>query len=367
MILATKQLKEVCSTALTALDADGKGSSVSKIKETLELKAEGRNLFLNITNREYYVSVKFPLDHDETFHSTVNANTFLKLIAELTSDTVELSGQSTYLSVKANGSYKIPYIFEGDELMTLPEISVTDPDIVMNVSGEILNSILLFNSKEIQKASVSQPVQKLYYIDEKGCITFTSGATVNNFTLEKPVKLLVNDKLVKLFKLFKKDTVKFSLGHEAVSETMIQTRVSFETEQIKLTAITPSDDSLISRVPVERIRTLATKNHNNKAVVNKVSFLEALKRLALFNVNNIISVEAGEKGIQLKSGENVEKLTVENGSQLQDYTFLISLSNLQTVLETTTEQYVTVSFGDHTAVTVSKGSVVAIVPEARLR
>ena len=46
---------------------------------------------------------------------------------------------------------------------------------------------------------VSNPIQRLYYMDERGAVTFTSGACINNFTLEKPVKILLNNKLVKLF------------------------------------------------------------------------------------------------------------------------------------------------------------------------
>ena len=74
-------------------------------------------------------------------------------------------------------------------------------------------------------------------MDEKGAITFTNGACVNSFTLEQPVKLLFNNRLVKLFKLFKDESVKFTIGYDPISDDIIQTKVRFATSDIIITAI----------------------------------------------------------------------------------------------------------------------------------
>lgn len=47
----------------------------------------------------------------------------------------------------------------------------------------------------------------MYYFDKDGALTFTSGACVNKFTANVQSKLLFNDRLVKLFKLFKDASV----------------------------------------------------------------------------------------------------------------------------------------------------------------
>lgn len=368
MILETKLFKEVCSTILSAID----NSELSTLKETLELKTEGTSLFLNVTNREYFASAKFNLEHEEDFHATVNATQFLKLVATLTSSQLELIAHDTYLAIKANGNYKLPYIFEDNHLLELPEIIIENPTVTMSVSGDTLNSILQFNSKEIAKASVAQPIQKLYYIDEQGCITFTTGACVNNFTLPEPIKVLINNRLVKLFKLFKKEMVTFTLGYDAVitgeNSEIIQTKVKFETPSIILTAITPSTDQMLSKVPVERIRTLANKARGCKAVLNKDAFLQAVTRLSLFTNNDTLDMTCTVDNIVIRSGENEETLTVENGSnvteELASYSMLVNLTSLKIVLETCTEQYVTMGYGDHTAITINRGGVINVIPES---
>ena len=49
MILSTKEFKEVCSLILAATDAN----ELSTLTETLELITEGRNLYLNVTNKDF--------------------------------------------------------------------------------------------------------------------------------------------------------------------------------------------------------------------------------------------------------------------------------------------------------------------------
>ena len=128
----------------------------------------------------------------------------------------------------------------------------------------------------------------MYYVDEKGAITFTSGACINNFTLEQPVKLLFNLRLVKLFKLFKSGNVHFSIGHDSLDNGIIQTKVKFETENISITAILSCDDEMISSVPVNAIRGRAEDNYPYTCVLNSSILLESIKRMTPFTVSDAI-------------------------------------------------------------------------------
>ena len=149
LLLKSKEFKEACSTILAATDS----SELSTLTETLELKAEGKVLYLNVTNKEYYCSVKFNLDQEESFHATVNASLFLKLIAAVTSEAIELNVQTNYVSVKANGNYKIPLIFKDDKLLEVPAITIDNVTNTFTIGGEILDSIMNYNSKELLKGT----------------------------------------------------------------------------------------------------------------------------------------------------------------------------------------------------------------------
>ena len=244
MIISTEEFRKVCSTILSGVD----GSELSALTETLAMNTVGNVLRLTVTNKEYFLAVSFPLDHEEDFHASVNANLFLKLIAAITTETIELTIHDTYINIKANGNYKLPLIFENDKLMEVPEIVINNPTVTMNLPSSVLESIVNFNAKQLAIGTAAKPVQKMFYVDQEGCITFTSGACVNNFTLPIPVKVLFNSRLVNLFKLFKGSNITFNLGYDPISETIIQTKVSFENANIKLIAVTGCDDNLLNQV-----------------------------------------------------------------------------------------------------------------------
>lgn len=395
MIINTKNFKNCCSKILAATDT----SEISILTETLELKTIGRILYLNVTNREYYVSVKFPLDHDEEFHATVNANMFLKLISQTTTEDIELAIVDNVLNVKANGSYQFPLIYDKDKLLELPEIIINNKTVEMGIDSDVLDSIAQYNSKELNKGSVARPVQKMYYIDEQGCITFTTGACVNSFSLEKPVKILLSNKIVKLFKLFKGATVHdvikateseeitkkvqenyqnslihFTLGYDALSDDIMQTKVSFETNDVALTAIIACDDVLLNSVPASAIRARANNNYPYSVTINKEALLGAIGRLLLFTNDKKIRAygefEFNSESVVIRDikKDNSETIKYDNVTNIYDgnsYKLFLDLMDFQVTLESCIEDDINLSFGDGKAVVLTRKNIKNIIPEMR--
>lgn len=369
MIINSEKLKNVCQKILTAVD----NNELSVITETLELKTVDNVLFMNVTNKEYYASIKLELNTPESFHATVNANVFLKLISQITTEDIEIAVKENYMIVRGNGEYKLPLIFDNEKLLELPEIVINNKVKEFNISSEILNSILTYNSKELLRGTISKPVQKLYYIDEQGAITFTSGACVNKFTLAEPVKILLNNRIVKLFKLFTAPEVKFTLGYDALSEEIMQTKVSFETEDIKLTAIISCDDTLLNSVPVTAIRSRADNLYDYSVTIDKNSFLQTINRLAIFTaMKNTVkpyssfTFYADHLTIWDVDKENHEDVPYVNSGIAGEYEATLDLLDLKAVLETCVEQYVSLSFGNHQAFVLSRSNVKNIIPEIRV-
>lgn len=370
-IIRSEDLKDVCSKILTAVDS----TELSIVTETLELYANDGVLTVSVTNREYFAEVKLKLDDVSDFHATVNAMLFLKLVSQITTDTIELSVSGNVLEVKGNGKYKLPLIYDNEELLVLPKIEINNVTSEFNISSDVLNSILTYNSKELTKGTISRPVQKLYYVDEQGAITFVNGACVNSFTLESPVKLLFNNRLVKLFKLFKEGSVKFTLGYDAISDDIIQTKVKFETEDVTITAVLSCDDTLLSSVPVSAIRGRANGEYPYSVTVDKASLIQTINRLTLFNnTSNAYSklygtFEFGEKAVTIydTNHENCESIYYQNEtSNVEDvYTAMFNLTEFKTTLETCNEPYLTMNFGDGSAMVISRGNIKNVVPEVK--
>ena len=369
IINSTKEFKEVCKTILMAIDT----SEQSLVSETLELVNENEVLTLSVTNREYFVSVKLPLQEEETFCATVNANLFLRLVSQLTTDTLELVADGNSLVIKADGTYKLPLIYKDENLLELPRIDLSNITTNMNISGLVLNSILTYNSRELQSAKVVyKPVQKMYYLDDKGAITFTTGACVNSFDLERPVKLLLSQKVVKLFKLFlEDDKVAFELAQDPNVDGTVSTKVRFSTDNIEITAITPSDTQLIESVPVDVIRATANKGYDYSVVLDKEYLVKALSRLALFKKDDLtVALELAFKtdSCTLTYCDNKEVLGYQDGQpEGLDYTMYLNINTLKNIVDGCLEEYLTLSFGDHKGVVLSRQSIKNVIPELVMR
>ena len=349
--------------------------------ELVELSTEGNTLKLSVTNNEYYVSTLFNLEEAEDMKATINASLFLKLISQITTETLEIIKKDNYIQINANGKYKIPIIFSNDKMMELPKIDIMNPTVNMELDTEILRSILQYNSKELQKGVISNgEIQKLHYVDEQGAVTFTTGACVNNFTLSKPIKILLNNKIVKLFKLFDSETVDFTLGYDALSNDIIQTKIKIASNNVVLTAILNCDNSLLKMIPTDKIRNRANTVYPYTINVSKNGLLQAISRLMtmimpnkakssdpsqfqptakfVFSKDKVTIWDLGE--------ENCEEVIITNYNGENDYTALFNLNDVKLTLDTCIEPYLAISFGDSEAMVISRLNILNVIPECSL-
>lgn len=375
MILKLEDLKNACTKILTAID----NNSDSNLNGKVELKTTDGILYLNATNKEYFVKVKLA-QCAEDFHATVTADLFLKLVAQLCTEDVEFTIDDSQLFIKADGKYKLPLIYDMDHVLDLSEIIINNPTVNFEIDGAILDSILRNNSKELLKlaknktAAVNQ-IQKMYYIDEEGAITFTTGACVNKFTLAKPVKLLLNGNLVKLFSLFKNVPVNFTLGYDAISDEIIQTKVKFEADDVCVTAILNCDDTLIKSMPAELVRNMAFNDYPYVITMEKDALLKAIKRLITLSANDLgakvpgrFTFNKSECIVSDYSKENVETIKYANDFA-NDFTYevMFDLVDFKLALENNNDQYITLSFGNEQALVIAKDNIYSVIPEMRTK
>lgn len=372
MIFKTKNLQEVCSKILPAVET----SEMSSISDVLQLKARNGILTLAVTNREYYVEVSIDTVEDVDFNATVNASLFLKLVSQLTAEDIEMVVDGNVLKVKANGVYKFPLIFDDDKLMELPTIELENVVKEFDIPSSILNSILTYNVRELDKGTIVLPVQRMFYVDENGAITFTTGACVNSFELAEPVRILLNKRLVKLFKLFKDCPVHFKLAYDAYegSDELIQTKVMFETGDITITSILTCDNNVLSQVTVSAIRGRANNVYPYSVVINKNELMQTLNRLMLFTsssseieVKSNIMFTFGVDGVVVSDvrGDNQEKIKYLNevSGLTNGYKAVLDIVDLKMTLETCNESTITMAFGDGSAFVISRGNIKNVIPE----
>lgn len=373
MVLNTKELREVADKVLSAVDS----SDIAALTDNLEIENVDSQLIMSISSKEYFVSVKLPLETNEDFHVTVNAHLFLNLISQITTEDVELSCSDKYLKIKGNGNYKLPLIYDGENLLRLSRVTINNVTCQMDIDTAILRSILKYNGKELTKGIAMNPVQKMYYIDEQGAITFNTGACINKFTLEKPVRLLLSNKVVKLFKLFNSETVAFTLGFDALPNGIIQTKICFENPSIRLAAIMPYDEVMLSSVPVSLIRSSAEEIYSYSATVNKNELIQAVNRLITLNSRGVkgnasiaakFSFETSQLVIKDEREENSESVSYlsECPSLINPYEAYFDLMDIKLTLSTCEGNHIVINFGNSRALVIARNNIYNVIPEHTL-
>lgn len=378
MILKTKNFQEAANKILVAVGLD-------RAAANLELAAKDTALYLRVTNREWYTAIKFELETPTEFRAVVDANLFLNLISGISTEEFTLEIKDNFVVVKAGkSSYKLAMIYENDQLMKLPIIKL-DPEqitVSMNISNDILMSILNVNSREVQKAKKVEvnELQRYYYIDETGCFTFTTGACINAFTLEKPIKLLLTDKVVKLFKLFSSDAW-LSYGHLVNADNSLQPIVIFQTEDVYVATRLLSDETCIQKVkaPCDAMKALAKEVYDHNLVISATDLSAAIGRLLMFHKNSSAkadlsfvpaSVEFSNTELTISdlTGDNKEVITIENGSTTSGgYSMGVNLIDLKAVLDSCKNEHITMNCGNHKSIIVCRANISNVIAETRTK
>lgn len=375
MIVETKSFQESCKRILDAVDSNPLIKHDMSLTDVVELKGDGEIFYLNVTNQEYYVSVKTNIEANGNLHAVVNAVLFLNLISKVTTPTIEMRIHKNSLLVKANGTYKFPLIYKDDEMVSVPKLEIRNKTNEFDILISVLQSILKYNSKEMLKSGKTTPAHNLYYIDNKGAITFGNGACINKFTLEHPVVMVLPDKIVKMFKLFKSSQVKFAMGFDLVGKDELVTKVMFKDEQVTLVAILNTKDNLINSFPVTALRQQEESNFKHTATINRNAVLDALERMVLFTRRasslGVIQVEFSDDQLSFIDEENGNKEEVKyidrstNIDPQSPYKTTLNAEDLKITLETLKDQYLMVMFGNHTSVAIKKGNIINIIQEVR--
>ena len=140
-------------------------------------------------------------------------------------------------------------IYENDQLMKLPIIKLDPEQILlsMNISNDILMSILNVNSREVQKAKKVEMSFSVIITLMRLAALLSLQVLVSMLSLLKPIKLLLTDKVVKLFKLLASDAF-LSYGHIVNADNSLQPIVVFQTEDVYVATRLLSDETCIQKV-----------------------------------------------------------------------------------------------------------------------
>lgn len=363
MIFRTEELVEKLS--IFSKTTDVQYTKFDKNANTLEIVAKGSTLQFIVGNPEYVQKLSLDnIDSKSDFDVSIDSSIFFNLLSKTTTETIELSVKDKNLYFVGNGTFIIPVIYVDTEMYHVTDIPLENVTISTSISYEILESIITYNAKQFERDMGVDAIQKLYYFDNKGAITFNSGAVVCQFDLADNIKLLLKpvvSNLFRNFKLSKSDSIEMKLGHRLIGNVTYP--VLFMKDNLySLTVVCPME-SLINNYPVEKIRERVTKDLGHEVVLNVSNLADCLDRFKIFT-SGIIFMEMTSIGVKIYSGSNEETVLYENQIHLDDtYKLSVNLDYFYSVLKTLPYKFMKLRFGDHQSLTTITQNIYHVIPE----
>lgn len=366
--LKTNIIKDLTSKINKGIE----GEKTVRVSELLELEVINDKLILSVTNTQFYLSIELSnqVNSVDSLHVTIDADTFIKLVSKTTTDEIILDTKDGNLLYKGNGEYIFPLeLDQNGEIKTLPKIEI-NPQSTFDIMGDTLYSIYSFGSHELVNDVPVDAVQKYYYVDNLGAITYTESPYLNNFNLPVPFRALINDRLAQLFSLFRNKRVSVGISKE-VNDGLYQNKISFTCENLSLVSYLP-DDSIINKYPANECRQLQSNPYPGKVTINRALLADALDRLNIFSVKdgNVVLKKAGKinftnDGLEIISivDKNKEFIPYVNKDNYYSYSCYMNLSQLQRHAKANSEVNIEVNYGNDLSIMFTKDNYAQIIVE----
>lgn len=348
MLIKTENIKELVSLISTARSVD------SKNIEDVKLNTKDNLLYLSVTNKEYYVSVKAeaePTDTPENKSAVVGAEAFLTLVSSLASEEIELIFEETSLKIKSGKSkYSLPYIVRELNNQIKP-IAIENKLSEFDFSLANLESILAVNAKEVKKVKDSDdPIHHLFYLTKNGCFTFGIGSCFNQFELNTDAELMLSEHFVNLFKLFTTD-VKATYGVDNATA-----KLSLVSDKVYLCSYINIDDILINRIRsnYESSKRMFNLDYSHNVDFPVKAFYEVLNRLDTFRKSTDDLFEKTTSLVNLVLNEN--ECTIIDKNKNMEYlelgtkveapiSIIINTYDIKSILNSCTTDLINIKFG----------------------
>lgn len=353
MKLATQRFKEAINKAI-------KGASFNNlipITGMLGIKLSDGKLRLLTTDMTNTLCIIIDKVAGDDMNITVDADKFGKLIAKTTSEDIDLSVKDDVLSVRGNGTYKIPLISDEDGLVSFPDIrsNISDTEDWSTVKLSSIMQAYNINKSALAK-TLENPALTGYYCDDKIITTDANVITFNNFRMftEEFGPLLISAQQMQLLTLYKEEDIKVTVDQETII---------FATES---QVIEGSLMEGIEDFPVEEIGAYLDVAFTSSCKVPKELLLSVLDRLSLFIEpydKNGAYFTFGRKGINIHSKKDASTETINyvESKDFEPFVCCVDIPMLKEQLQAYPEETVKLWYGNENALKLECGKVIQVI------
>lgn len=284
---------------------------------------------------------------------TVDADKFGKLIAKTTSEDIELIVIDDVLSVKANGTYKIPLIADEEGLVSFPNLTETKGK-TTNVKLTSIMQAYNINKSALAK-TLENPALTGYYCGDMVISTDANVITFNDFKMfEQDEPLLISPQLMQLLTLNKQEDIKLIAD---------KTLLTFIADDMVVQGAVMEG---IEDFPADDVKAYLDEAFTSSCKVPKDLLLATLDRLALFIEpydKNGAYFTFGRKGINIhsKKDASTEIINYVESKNFEPFMCCVDIPMLKEQLQANPDDTVKICYGNENALKIESGKVTQVI------
>ena len=354
------QLVMLTKTLQTMVGKVAKGAGNNKllpITSMLSIRVSDKILSLTTTDMNNYVTIKETGINCEDFSTVIMIDTFSKIVAKTTSETMTIEITDSSLKLIGNGTYNIPLCTDEEgNLVNFPSYSFPEQFNEETVKYITIKNIIDTNGSCIA-GDMTTPCLTGYYF---GSNTITTDSAAICITKSKVFNesMLISTRVMDLFTL---------LGTNDITVRVANDKIMFITKDIIIgaTLMTEIDD-----YPAEAIESYLTAEFGSKIKVDKISLLGVLERMSIFtdNIydNNTVTLTFSNKGLILNNKDNTATEVIKfvgNETDVTNYTCDINIETLKSMSTSCKGDNITIYYAhsDNNCIKLEDDNVVKII------
>lgn len=352
LVVKTSKLQEMVSRSIK-----GAGNNkILPITQMMAIRLSNNVLTLITTDATNYLYILEDKVEGADFYAVVPVETFSKLIARLTCDTISMELGDSSLKVSGNGDYSIPLQFDDDGAMVKypdPIEGVTfDPEETVDIKGSTIATILN-TLKPALAVTLENPCYTGYYVGDK--VVATDTYLINLFDVDMfHAKKLVSPEVMNLLAVMTAETIHVDFKDDVIvygsPDCMIYSR---ELEGIEDYAY----DAIIE---------YTTAKFGSMCKLPKSSLLQLLDRLTLFVTEydkGGIYMTFTKDGIRIfsKAANGTELIAYTESKNFKPFTCCIDVRMLTKQVKAQTGDVVEMYYGIDNAIKMIDGKITQIV------
>lgn len=353
--VSTTQLQSLVNKANQCVGAN----KLLEITQCIGINCADNKITLYTTDGINNLRVSMPIDSDEELNVVVDAETFVKLINKITSETISLEDFENSLVVEGNGSYKIELKLDDDgNYLKYPAKTDSVSDTVGKITKSAVTTIL--SSLKASLSNNAGSVYVNYYVGDFVCATDRAMMGMFDYKVfdsDKFNTCLLNSVFVELLALPDSD---ITLQYDVDSQTL--TAVSDDANFNLTTKINSGAEGF----NVEALNKMMAIEQDSYCKIRKRELLDLLDRMSLFVGNyddGAITLEFTQTHIRVTSlkSTGVEAVNYSESKNVQDKTIKININRLISQLKSYASDSVDLYYGSDLCIKLVDGDVTQII------